>query len=58
MGEGRFESSLFISGFLCLDDLGILEIDGATEAGDTAWPGRLCDRKHKYGCREEEQQYM
>lgn len=26
MGEGRFESSLFISRFLCLDDLGILEI--------------------------------
>lgn len=26
MREGRFESSLFISGFLCLDDLGILEM--------------------------------
>lgn len=52
MGEGRFESSLFISVFLCLDDLGILEIDGATEERDAAWPGRLCCRKHKCGCRE------
>lgn len=40
MGEGRFESSWFISGFLCLIDVGTLEIDGATEEGDTAWPGR------------------
>lgn len=35
-----------------MDHLGILEIDGATEERDTAWPGRLCCRKHKCGCRE------
>lgn len=46
-----------------LDDLVILEIGGATEDRDTAWPDRLCDRKHECGCRErkcekEEQHYM
>jgi len=31
---------LFISGFLCLGDVGIFERNGAAEERDTAWPGR------------------
>lgn len=64
MGEGRFESSLFVSRFLCLDGLGLLEVDDVTEERDTAWPGMSHGRKHKCGCRErksekkEEQQHI